>query len=64
MPGRIVDMQIGLLLEPPPSDGPKIFEVLEVSSIEQIAFYILKRCLNFPLRLEARPGRHAMGLHW
>ena len=60
VPGRIMDMQIGLLFEPPPGSGPKVFEVLEVSSIEQIAFYILKRRLDFPLRfrpaLSARNG--------
>ena len=33
VPGRVVDMQIGLLFEPPPGYGPKVFEVLEVSSI-------------------------------
>ncbi len=57
VPGRIVDMQIGLLLEPPPSHAPKVFKVLEVSSVEQIAFYVLKRRLNLPLRL--RPALSA-----
>jgi hypothetical protein len=41
-PSRIVDMEVRLLLEPPPSDSPKVFEVLEVSSIEEIAFNVFK----------------------
>ena len=60
VPGRVMDMQIGLLFEPPPGSGPEVFEILEVSSIEQIAFYVLKRRLDFPLRfrpaLSARNG--------
>jgi hypothetical protein len=60
MPGRVVDMQIGLVFEPPPGSGPEIFEILKVSSIEQIAFHILERRLDFPLRfrpsLSARNG--------
>ena len=48
MPGCIVDMEIGLLFEPPPCSGPEVLEVLKVSSAEQIPFYILKRRLNFP----------------
>ena len=33
MAGGVVDVQIGLLLEPPPGSGLEVFEVLEVSSI-------------------------------
>ena len=49
MPGCIVDMEIGLLFEPPPCSGPEVLEVLKVSSAKQIAFHILERRLNFPL---------------
>ena len=34
VPGRIVDMEVRLLLEPPLGYGSKIFEVLEVPSVE------------------------------
>jgi len=33
VPGRVVDMQIGLLFEPPPGSGLEVFEVLKVSSV-------------------------------
>jgi hypothetical protein len=49
-PGRIVDMQIRFLFEPPPGDGPEVFDILEVSSVEQIPFYVLKWGLDFTLR--------------
>ena len=54
VPGRVMDMQIGLLFEPPPGSGSEIVQILEVSSIEQIAFYILKRGLNFTLGVVSR----------
>ena len=50
VPGRVVEMQIRLLFQPPPGDAPEVFEILEVSSIEQIPFYVLKRRLDFTLR--------------
>ena len=49
VPGRIMDMEIRLLFEPPPCHSPKVFKILEVSSIEQIPFYVFKRCLDLPL---------------
>jgi len=59
-PGCVVDVQIGLLLKPPPGSGPEIIQVLEVSSIEEIPLYVLKRRLDFTLRfrpaLSARNG--------
>jgi len=62
-PGRIVDMQIRFLLEPPPGLSPEVFKVLKVSSIEQIPFDVLKGCLNFPFRLSpARPARNGFAL--
>ena len=63
VPGRVVDMQIRLLFQPPPGDGPEVFEILEVSSIEQIPFYVLKRCLNFSFRLSPpRSARNGFAL--
>lgn len=60
VPGRVVKMEIGLLFEPPSGSGPEIVEILEVSSIEQIAFHVLERCLDLSLRfrspLSARNG--------
>jgi hypothetical protein len=63
VPGRIMNMEIRLLFEPPPGDRPKIFKILEVSSIEEIAFDVFKRCFNFPLRLSpALPARNGLAL--
>ena len=33
VPGRVVDMEIGFLFEPPLGSGPEVLEVLKVSSI-------------------------------
>jgi len=33
VPGRVVDMEIGFLFEPPPGSGPKVLHILEVSSV-------------------------------
>ena len=50
VPGRIMNMEIGLLFEPPLGSAPEVLEVLKVSSIEQIPLYVLKRRLHLPLR--------------
>jgi len=44
-----MDVQVGLLFEPPPGHGSKVFQILEVSSIQEIPFNVLKRSLNFSL---------------
>ena len=63
MPGRVVDMQIGLLLKPPPGRSPKVFQILEVSSIKKIAFDIFKRRLDLSLRLSpALPARNRLAV--
>ena len=62
MPGRVMDMEIGLLFQPPPGSGPEVLEILEVSSIEPIAFHILERCLDFPLRFRPVPQRDRLAL--
>jgi len=63
VPGRVVDMQIGLFFEPPPGHSPKVFKILEVSSIEEIAFNVFKWCLNLPLRLSPTlPTRNGLAL--
>jgi hypothetical protein len=53
-------MQIGFLFEPPPGSDLEVFEVLEVSSAKQVAFYVLKWRFNFPFgfwpALSARNG--------
>jgi len=55
VPGRVVDMQVRLLFEPPPAGGPEVFKILKVSSIEQVPFYKFKWCLNLPFRLRPPP---------
>jgi len=55
VPGRVVDMQVRLLFEPPPAGGPEVFKILKVSSIEQVPFYKFKWCLNLAFRLRPPP---------
>ena len=58
-----MDVQVGLLFEPPPDDRPKVFQILEVSSIEEIPFNVLKRGLNLPFRLSpALPARNGLAV--
>ena len=54
--GRVVDMQIGLLFEPPPGSGPEVFKVLKVSSVEEVSFYVLKRRFDLPLGFWPAPS--------
>jgi hypothetical protein len=54
--GRVVDMQIGFLFEPPPGSDLEVFEVLEVSSAKQVAFYVLKWRFNFPFGFWPAPS--------
>jgi hypothetical protein len=49
VPSGVVDMEISFLLEPPPGRSPKIFQILKVSSIEEIPFYVFEGSFNFPL---------------
>jgi len=56
VPGRVVDMQIGFLFEPPPGSDLEVFEVLEVSSAKQVAFYVLKWRFNFPFGFWPAPS--------
>ena len=55
VPGRVVDMQVRLLFEPPPAGAPEVFKILKVSSIEQVPFYKFKGRLNLPFRLGPPP---------
>ena len=56
-----VDVQVGLLLKPPPRGRPQVFQVLKLPAAKEVAFYVFKRRLDLPLRL-GPAGRHAMGL--
>src|SRR5208283_1385338 len=61
--GGVMDVQVGLLFEPPPGDRPKVFQILEVSSIEEIPFNVLKRGLNLSLRFgPALPARNGLAV--
>ena len=58
-----MDVQVGLLFEPPPGDPPEVFQILELSSIEEIAFDVLKRHLDLPLRLSPTlPARNRLAM--
>ena len=58
-----MDVQVGLLFEPPPGDRPKVFQILELSSIKEIAFDVFKRCLDLPLRLSPTlPARNGLAM--
>ena len=61
--GRIMNVEIRFLLEPPPGDRPKVFQILELSSIKEIAFDVSKRCLDLPLRLSPTlPARNRLAM--
>jgi len=55
--GGVVPVGVRLLLEPPASLGPQVFQVEKGAGVEKISFYILKRCFNLPFRFGAsRPA--------
>lgn len=62
MPGCIMDVQIGLLFKPPLGCGPKVLQILEVSSIEEIALDVFEGGFNFPFRLSPAPDRNGLAL--
>jgi len=54
---RAADVEVRLLLEPPPSDSPHILQILELPAAKEAGFDVFKLVFNLPLRF--RPPRSA-----